>query len=426
MEILKRASAIVVGLILGTILALNSPTFAFEDLSNDERAEKFGVIMDIIMDETVNEEGAADPDHLYNVAIKAVLKELDDAHGMYFTKEITKEVKEDIAPSPYPGIGTSIGEYKQQDGLIGALVITPFDGSPAKKAGLRSEDLITHVLLANKKWKAYEEGKLAEFINLIKGPVGTKVVVKVVRNGKKLGKITITRAKTKLQNVWVRVINKGTVIYVRIDEFDLGVAAELSEQILPIIKKLKKQKKLKGIVLDLRSNPGGLLFEATDVADLFINKGKEIITVKSRNAGTIKYISKWKPLVPENTPMVVLIDDGSASASELVAGALLQQKVAIILGVKSYGKGSVQTIVDISDGSAVKVTTARYYPAGGLNIDGVGVIPTIIVEPKLKPAVIQNPGDEREQQLNYYFTRTSADPKRDVQLRRAVKWIKAR
>jgi len=426
MEILKRASAVAVGLILGTIVALNSSTFAFEDLSNDERAEKFGVIMDIIMDETVNEEGAADPDHLYNVAIKAVLEELGDAHGMYFTKEITKEVKEGIAPSPYPGIGTSIGEYKQQDGLIGALVITPFDGSPAKKAGLRSRDLITHVLLANKKWKAYEEGKLAEFINLIKGPAGTKVVVKVVRNGKKLGKITITRAKTKLQNVWVRVINRGTVIYVRIDEFDRGVAAEFSEQLLPIIKKLKKQKKLKGIVLDLRSNPGGLLFEATSVADLFINKGKEIITVKSRNAGTIKHISKWKPLVPENTPMVVLIDDRSASASELVAGALLQQKVAIILGVKSYGKGSVQTIVDISDGSAVKVTTARYYPAGDLNIDGVGVIPTIIVEPKFKPAVIQNPEDEREQQLNYYFTRTSADPKRDVQLRRAVKWIKAR
>jgi len=168
------------------------------------------------------------------------------------------------------------------------------------------------------------------------------------------------------------------------------------------------------------------LFEAIAVADLFINKGKEIITVKSRNEGIKKHISKRKPLVPESTPMVVLIDDSSASASELVAGALIQQKVVIILGVKSYGKGSVQTIVDISDGSAVKVTTARYYPAGGLDIDGVGVIPTIIVEPKLKPAGIQNPDDEREQRLNYYFDRTSADSKRDVQLRRAVKWIKAR
>ena len=425
MEILKRASAVAIGLMLGTILALNSSTFAFKDLSNDERAEKFGVIMDIIMEETVNADGAADPDHLYNVAIKAVLKELGDKHGSYFTPEVTKEIKEDISPSPYPGIGTSIGEYKQ-DGLIGALVITPFDDSPAKKAGLRPRDLITHVLLDNKKWKVYEEDKLTEFINLIKGPAGTKVTIKVVRDSKKLGKITITRAKTKLQNVWVRVIDKGTVIYVRIDEFDQGVAAKLRERILPIIKKLKKQNKLKGIILDLRSNPGGLLFEATYVADLFINKGKEIITVKSRNEGTIKHISKRKPLVPENTPMVVLIDDGSASASELVAGALIQQKVAIILGVQSYGKGSVQTIVDISDGSTVKVTTARYYPAGGLDIDGVGVIPTIIVEPKLKPAVIQNPDDEREQRLNYYFVRTSADPKRDVQLRRAVKWIKAR
>lgn len=422
MSILKRASAMFVGLMLGAVLVLTSSTYAFEDLTNEERAEKFGVIMQIIMDETVNEDGV-DPDYLYNIAIEAVFKELGDKHGSYYTREVTEKFKEDMRPDDYGGIGTSIIEYKKGD-LLGAVLLSPFDNSPAKKAGLRTGDVITHVLVG-KKWKAYEEGKLGEFIKLIKGPKNTKVKVIVVRDGKKLPSVTITRAITKFQNVWVRIINPG-IVYARIVQFNADVAVDLRKQILPMIKKLKKRKKFKGIILDLRSNPGGILHEAVRIGDLFINKRKEIITVKTRNEGDIRYEAKKKPLVPENTPMVVLIDDSSASASELVAGALMQQEVAIAIGVKSFGKGSVQTIIDISDGSAVKVTSARYYPAGGLDVDGVGIEPTIKVKPDFDPSLMETKEESREEYLRYYFARTSADPKKDVQLKAAVDWIKSR
>ena len=168
------------------------------------------------------------------------------------------------------------------------------------------------------------------------------------------------------------------------------------------------------------------MYESIRIADLFINKRKEIVTVKSRNHGDIVYKAKMKPLVPERTPMVILIDKNSASASEVIAGALMQREVAITVGIKSFGKGSVQSIIDINDGSAVKITTARYYPAGDLKVDGVGIEPTIKVEPILEPIIILTEDDENERFLNYYLMRTSADPKKDRQLKAAVNWINTR
>lgn len=420
MSIFKNTAVVLFGIVLGVIITISSSTFAFKGLSNDERAEKFGVIMSVIMEETINEEGASDPDRLYNVAIQAVLEELGDKHGAYFTKEITEQVKADMQPANYGGIGTSIVEYKEGN-VLGAMLLSPYDTSPATKAGLKSGDIITRVKVKGK-WLNYKEGELGEFIKHLKGPKGTTVTVTVYRDGKKLPVVKIKRKLTKFQNVWVRVLSPG-IVYARIVQFNVDVDKDLKKQILRKIKKLKK-KKFRGIILDLRDNPGGRLYEAMRVSDLFIDKGKEVITVKSRTQGDVQYNAEKQPIVPENTPMVILINGGSASAAELVAGALVQQEVAISLGVKSYGKGSVQTIIDINDGSAIKVTTARYYPAGDLNVDGVGIEPTIKVEPEfdyLNESL--SPEDKKKLYLKYYFARTSANPDKDVQLRRAVKEI---
>jgi len=422
MIILKRASAVAIGLVLGAVLVLTTSTFAFKDLTNDERAEKFGVIMQIIIDETINEEGAADPDNLYNIALEAVFEELGDKHGAYWKQETTVAAQEDMAPTNYAGIGSSITEYKRGD-FIGAMLLSPFEEGPAAKAGLKTGDVITHVLVGNE-WKAYEEGKLNETVKLLKGEENTEVTVKVVNSeNKNHGVVTMTRAITKMQNIWVHVLPSG-VLYVRLVQFNEGTDVSLRTRMYPKIKELKKQKRFKGIILDLRDNPGGRLFVAIRVADLFIKKGKEIITVKSRKAPDKLYKAKKKPVVSEKTPMVVLIDGSSASASELVTGALVQQEVAISMGEKSFGKGSVQTIVPINDGSSVKVTTARYYPAGGLNVDGVGIEPTIEVKSEFEFRDESLSDEERrDEYLEYFKVRTSADPGKDFQLHMAVEYI---
>ena len=295
-------------------------------------------------------------------AVKGMLSGLDP-HSAYLDPEEYQELKEGTS-GQFGGLGI---EVTMENGFI--KVVSPIDDTPAQKAGIKAGDLI--IKLDDKPVKGMT---LTEAVKHMRGKPGSKILLFVVREGVSSPlKITITRDIIKVKSVKSRMLEKDYG-YIRVSSFQSGTGDALKEALAS----LKKENKgnLKGLVLDLRNNPGGVLNAAVEVSDAFLRSGL-IVYTEGRIANSQMRFSAAPDDLIDDAPIVVLINAGSASASEIVAGALQDQKRAIIMGEKSFGKGSVQTILPTNNGSAVKLTTARYFTPSGRSIQAKGIEPDV-------------------------------------------------
>ena len=298
---------------------------------------------------------------LIESAIEGMLTSLDP-HSSYLNDKELKELRVQTK-GEFGGLGI---EVTLENGFV--KVIAPIDDTPAFKAGIKSGDLITHL-----DDEPVLGMTLSEAVAIMRGKVGSKIKLTVRRNENEKVDINIVRAIIQLKSVKSRVENN--IGYIRVSSFNQKV----DKQIIDSISSFKKKNTLIGYVLDLRNNPGGLLDQAVNVTDIFLERG-EIVSTKGRNGKRGSRYNAVKKDLTNGLPLVVLINQGSASASEIVAGALQDHKRAIIMGTKSFGKGSVQTIIPSGEDVAIKLTTAKYYTPLGRSIQQTGIDPDILVE----------------------------------------------
>ena len=297
-------------------------------------------------------------------AIQGMLQGLDP-HSTYLNKEAYKELQEGTS-GEFGGLGIEVG---YEDGFV--KVISPIDDTPAQRAGIKAGDLI--IRLDGKSVKGIS---LMEAVKMMRGKPGSEIELTILREGEeKPFNINIIRDVITIINVKAKIIEPGFG-YVRISNFQIHTVEDLRKS----LKNLEDENNntLRGLVLDLRNNPGGLLNAAVGVSDLFLNNGLIVYTEGRIKDSKLKFNAKPNELV-KNIPIIVLVNGGSASASEIVAGALQDHKRAIIMGEKTFGKGSVQTILPMDDETALKLTTARYYTPSGRSIQASGIEPDMTV-----------------------------------------------
>ena len=333
-----------------------------------EQLNLFGEVFDRIRSGYVEDVNSSD---LVSAAIRGMLTSLDP-HSGYMPPESFQDMQVDTRGA-FGGLGI---EVTQEDGFV--KVVSPMDGTPASEAGIQSGDFITHV-----DGEAILGLTLSEAVDKMRGPVGSEVSLTIVRNlDEEPFDIVIIRDVIKLTAARVRV--EDDVIIVRVTTFNEQTTPNIKKGIKEKIDELSGKDNVSGFIIDLRNNPGGLLSEAISVSDMFLNQG-EIVSTRGRNNGQAKRYSASKGDLAENKPIIVLINGGSASASEIVAGALQDHKRAVILGTKSFGKGSVQSVIPLGENGAMRLTTARYYTPSGRSIQALGVVPDIIVEQLPRP-----------------------------------------
>ncbi|MFH5837027.1 S41 family peptidase [Proteiniclasticum sp. C24MP] len=301
-----------------------------------------------------------DQDALVEGAIKGMVNSIGDPYTVFFNAEEYKDFNDD-GDGNYVGIGVIVGI--KEDKIV---VITPFEGSPAYEAGLRSGDFITKV-----EGVEYQGTDLDKAVSVIKGEEGKPVILTIMRNGEEQD-ITIVRASITIVNVESEML-QGDIAHVTMLQFSNNTA----EQVREAMEDLREQG-AEGYILDLRGNPGGFLDEAVDVASLFVEKDQTILYTLDKYEQKKEYRSYGGDFI--GVPLVVLIDGGSASASEVVSGALKDYEAATLVGQKSFGKGIVQMVYQVGNGEAVKVTVSSYYSPDGINIHGEGIVPDIEVE----------------------------------------------
>jgi carboxyl-terminal processing protease len=349
---------IVFAFFMGALTIKISDVYAKSD-SRFKELENFSDAISIIDKNYVEE---VDLKALINGAIKGMLQELDP-HSSYLDKEMYQEFKVETK-GEFGGLGITIGI---RDKIL--TVIAPIEDTPAYKAGVKAGDKI--IKIDN---KPTTNLTLEEAVKMLRGKPGTKVTITILRETEERPfDVTITRDIIKIKTVKSKMIDD--IAYMRLTQFNQNATKELRDE----LKKLS-EKNYKGIVLDLRNNPGGLLSEAISVSNLFLPAGKVVVFTKDREGKENQFKTSEFNDFDASTPIVVLINEGSASASEIVAGAFQDHKRALILGKTSFGKASVQTIIPLNDGSAIKLTTARYYTPAGRSIQGVGIKPDIEVE----------------------------------------------
>ena len=301
---------------------------------------------------------------LIESAINGMLTSLDP-HSSYLDADSFNYMSEQTK-GKFGGLGI---EVTMDNGLV--KVVSPIDDTPAAKAGIKAGDYITNI-----NGETVVGMSLNDAVSKMRGKVGEKVKLSIRRVNSKPIELTIKRQEIKIQSV-KNEIKEDSIVYIRISSFTEDVDKSVSEAITKAKKKLKN--KLLGIVIDVRNNPGGLLDQAVDVSDLFLEKG-EIVSTRSRNeADTVKYMANEGDIA-KGLPIVVIINEGSASASEILAGALQDHHRAIILGEKSFGKGSVQTVIPLRDYGAMRLTTARYYTPSGRSLQAKGIEPDVEVK----------------------------------------------
>jgi carboxyl-terminal processing protease len=355
------------GLLAGVMLALGYSVHAdrqsgangsipLEDIRS--LSEVFGKIKDNYV------EDVPDKDLLEN-AIRGMLSGLDP-HSTYLDKSAFQELRVGTT-GEFGGLGIVVG---MEDGFV--KVISPIDDTPAERAGIKAGDLI--IRLDDKPVKGMS---LDDAVKRMRGKPGTKIDLVIVREGQeKPLNFSVVRDKIRVKSVRSRTLDPGFG-YVRISQFQERTSSDMRKA----INELKKENNgaLKGLILDLRNNPGGLLDAAVEVSDTFLTKGN-IVSVKGRDIrNEIRHTATPNDLL-KDAPLVVLVNGGSASASEIVAGALQDHKRAIIMGEKSFGKGSVQTVVPLGNNTAIKLTTARYYTPSGRSIQAKGIEPDIVLD----------------------------------------------
>ena len=353
------------------------------------------------------------PKRLFEGAIQGMLSKLDP-HCTLFTPDKLKEFEVETS-GEFGGLGIQI--TKTKDGRL--LIIAPIEDTPAYKAGIKPGDII--VKINNK--KVTPDMTLMDAVKLMRGKPGTKITIWIWRKGWSEPKpFTITRAIIKIKSVKYRIL-PGDIGYIRFTMFQRTSVDEFKKA----LEALEKDKNLKGIIVDVRNNPGGLLDSAVAISDYFLPKGDLIVYTKGRIPESIKkYYSTHKPIVPLNIPVVMLVNGGTASAAEILTGALRYNDRAIVVGEKTFGKGSVQTLYPLDMGYAIKITTAKYYMPNHKCIDGKGIKPDIVVKlSKQDIAVLKKEFKEIEEHPEKTEQiRKEREKRLDAQIKRAMEVIK--
>ena len=356
----------------------SSIAYAQNDLY--EKIDLFGEVLENIKKEYVDD---VDQGDMMDSAINGVLQSLDP-YSAYMSPELFKEMQTETK-GEFGGLGIEIG---MESGVV--KVISPIDDTPAAKAGIKAGDYIVKI------GKEQVQGKsLIEAVKLMRGPVGTSIELTVRRkNVKKPLEFKITRKIIEVKSVSSRIIgDKKNLGYIRLKSFN----ENSDKQFLKSVKEFEKKSGIDGYVFDLRNNPGGLLTQAINITDFFLEDGEIVSTKGKKISETRKFFARKGDEI-RGKPIVVLINNGSASASEIFAGALKDHKRAIILGESSYGKGSVQSIIPLRNGGGMRLTISKYYLPSGKSISEVGVIPDILVEEEGDDFLINS---DKDNQLKY-------------------------
>ena len=343
-----------------------------------EKIDLFSEVLEKIQDEYVDEIDQAD---VMDSAINGVLQSLDP-YSAYMNPEIFLEMQTETS-GKFGGLGI---EVSMESGVV--KVITPIDDTPAARAGVKAGDYIVKINDIQVQGKT-----LMEAVNLMRGPVGTSIKITIRRKSLKKAKIfEITREIIEIKSVVSKLIDND-IGYLRLRAFN----ENSSDQLIKEISKLEKNNKLLGYILDLRNNPGGLLSQAIKITDFFLDDGEIVSTKGRKRRENRKFFAKKGDRI-NGKPMIVLVNNGSASAAEIVAGALQDQKRAVLLGETTYGKGSVQSIIPLRNRGAIRLTISKYYLPSGKSISEVGVSPDIRVEEEGEEFLINTITDN---QLNY-------------------------
>ncbi len=362
------------GVIVTTQIA--APLMAEEGKRNTnvyEQLDLFGDIFERIRAQYVEE---VDESDLIEAAINGMLTSLDP-HSSYLPPDDAENMQVQTR-GEFGGLGI---EVTQEEGFV--KVVSPIDGTPAADAGVESGDYITHV-----DGESVLGLTLDEAVDMMRGPVGSEIVITLVREGEaEPFDLSIVRDTIKL--VAVRARTEQNSVVLRVSKFNDQTYENLEESLAAEVEKAGGMDKINGIVIDLRNNPGGLLNQAIEVADAFLEKG-EIVSTRGRDPQDGERINATPGDLAEGKPIVVLINGGSASASEIVAGALQDHARAVVVGTKSFGKGSVQTVMPLRGDGAMRLTTARYYTPSGRSIQALGVSPDILVaQPRRTPETVE-------------------------------------
>lgn len=340
--------------------SLNSPVIlpgGGGSSTNDGSFDKLFEVKDVLHQQYYQD---IDDEALLEGAIKGMVDAVGDPYTVFFNQEEYQEFQDD-GQGNYVGIGVMVGI--KEDKIV---VITPFEGSPAYEAGIRAGDFILKV-----EGVEYKGSEMDKAVSVIKGEEGKPVTLTISQNGIEK-EVTIIRASITLVNVQSEMV-AGNIGHVTMLQFTNNTAKQVREA----MEELKAQG-AEGYILDLRGNPGGYLDEAVDTASLFVEKGKTVLYTLDKAQQKREYLSKGGDFI--GAPLVVLLDEGSASASEVVAGALKDYKAATIVGQKSFGKGIVQMVFNVGNKEGVKVTVSSYYSPNGINIHGEGILPDVEVQ----------------------------------------------
>jgi carboxyl-terminal processing protease len=363
---------VVVALLMGVLIGkgwerTGHATETYEELKT------FSEVLTQIQKHYVEETKVKD---LVQGAIRGMLATLDP-HSAYMTPEMYKEMQVETK-GEFGGVGIQIGVKDNR-----LAVIAPIEGTPAYRAGIKAGDFITKV-----NDEPTKDLTLMDAVQKMRGPKGTKVSLTIQRDGVQEPLVfTLVRDIIKIESVKSKVIDNN-IGYIRLTQFQESTAKDLSR----VLKQFREQK-VQSTILDLRNNPGGLLTAAVDVSEQFVGNGKMIVSIKGRDGRKDEYFSRIKEPI-DDSPMIVLVNEGSASASEIVAGALQDWGRAVIVGTTTFGKGSVQTILPLGDGSGLRLTTAKYYTPKGRSIQSTGITPDIIVKPQ--PTTVAKAAEKEE------------------------------
>ena len=343
-----------------------------------KKIDLFGEVLEKINEEYVDE---IDQSESMDAAINGLLQSLDPYSG-YMSPKTFDEMQTDTS-GKFGGLGI---EVTMEAGVV--KVISPIDDTPASRAGIKAGDYIVKIENTQVQGKS-----LSEAVDLMRGPVGSSIELTVRRSGVKKALIfNVTREIIEVKSVKVDILKKN-IGYLRLTSFNENSAEQIEKE----IKKLENKDELKAYILDLRNNPGGLLSQAIKISDFFLEDGEIVSTKGRRSSENRKWFAK-KGDITDGKTLIVLINYGSASASEIVAGALKDHKRAILLGANSYGKGSVQSIIPLKNKGAIRLTVAKYYLPSGKSISEVGVSPDIEIDEDLDDFKIKT---ETDNQLNY-------------------------
>jgi len=362
---------VVVALVLGVLLGkgwerTGHATETYEELKT------FSEVLTQVQKSYVDETKVKD---LVQGAIRGMLSTLDP-HSAYMTPDMYKEMQVETK-GEFGGVGIQIGVKENR-----LAVIAPIEGTPAYRAGIKSGDFIIKV-----NDETTKDITLMDAVQKMRGPKGSKINLTIQRDGTPDPlQFTLVRDTIKIESVKSKVLDN--IGYVRLTQFQESTARDLSK----VLKQFKDQK-LQSTILDLRNNPGGLLTSAVEVSEQFLPGGKLVVYTKGRESKKDEWIAKGKDQM-DDSPMIILVNEGSASASKIVAGALQDYGRAVIVGTTSFGKGSVQTILPLGDGSGLRLTTAKYYTPKGRSIQSTGITPDIVVKPQ-PPTTVAKVGETK-------------------------------